>query len=171
MKANEIKANGNCKKVRCITNGNLYGSVTEAAKAAKVAVPSMCYALKHKSKCKGNEYRFEYEMYRFAPKMGERISELTAENEILKAKAEAWDKYLAEKEAEEKRLTRETEARNRAIAKQEAKVDRLEAKWNRRKEALQKALREEQEAYAEYCKEIEKLNELNTSETVEWEVV
>ena len=180
-----MKANGNCKKVRCITNGNLYCSVSEAAKANGVSVPSMSYAITHKTKSKGNEYRFEHDMYRFIPKIAERLSEVTEENATLKAKAEAWDAYQAELEAqrkaEEKRLEEEAKAKAKhdaAVAKQEAKVAKLEAKHNRKSEAITKAERalrkakdEECNAWLELCTAIDELNELNASETVEWEVM
>lgn len=163
-------ANGNCKKVRCITTGKLYGSVNDAANANGVSGASMSYALKHKSKSKGNVFVFAHEEYRYIPKMAERISEVTEENAQLKAKAEAWDKYVAEKEAEERRIAKAKELHDAAVVKAEAKVAKLEAKYERKADALDKAKVEARKAFVDLEKAIEELNALNADMTVEWEV-
>lgn len=140
-------AHGNNKLVRCVTDGRLYASVGATAKVTGVSPSCISYAIKNKTKSKGKEYRFEEDMWKYGPKMGERISELTAENETLKAKAAAWDAYQAELEAarkaEEKRLAEiakaEEEAR-KAEEKRQMEISKAKARLARCYEAEQRKL-------------------------------
>lgn len=154
-------AHGNNKLVRCVTDGRLYASVGATAKVTGVSPSCISYAIKNKTKSKGKEYRFEEDMWKYGPKMGERISELTAENETLKVKARLWDAYQAELEAarkaEEKRLAE--------IAKAEEEARKAEAKRQKEKErAKARVERLRLQVERKYNSYHEALNQLNNAE-------
>lgn len=165
-----IKRKGSCKKVVNATQGKTYSSVTEAAFDIGVHISAVSYAVRHETPCKGNMLYFENKAYKYVPKIMHSLADANAENATLKAKAEAWDRYVAEKEAEERRLVREAEAHEKAIAKAEAKVAKLEAKYERKTLALNKVKSEAREAFVELEKAIAELNELNADMTINWEV-
>ena len=119
------KINGNCKAVRCLTNGKYYHSVKEAAKANGVTFQAMSYAVRKGRPCKGNEYSFESRTEINMMKMASNL-------ETLRAKADAYDRLIAEQEAERKAK----EMREKRIADLTVKVehhreivDKAYAKW------------------------------------------
>ncbi len=109
------KINGNCKAVRCLTDGKYYHSVKEAAKANGVTCPSMSYAISKGTLCKGKEFSFESKMEINVMKMASRLSEM----ETLRAKANAYDQLMAQQEADRKAK----EMHEKRIADLTAKVE------------------------------------------------
>lgn len=129
---NNIKRNGNCKGVRCITDGKFYPAMYEAAKAADVSSSSMSYAIKHKTPCNGKQYRWERDTENNVMEMGNNL-------EAFSAKALAYDRLMAKQEAERKaeeerqeKLRKAKEDHAKAIVKAREKVARLEAEHERR---------------------------------------
>ena len=142
MKANEIRINGNCKGVRCLTDGKFYPGMKFTAKEAGVSSSSMSYAIKHKTPCKGKRYAWESETEENVMEMGRQLSEM----DVLRAKAIAYDKLMmeqkAKEEAEARRLEAERKAKEeheKAVAKAKSKVDMYAAEVERRKARLQLA--------------------------------
>lgn len=109
------KINGNCKAVRCLTNGNYYSSVKEAAKANGVTCSTMSYAINKGGRCKGKEFSFESKTEANIMKMASNLSEM----EMWKAKAEAYDLMMARQEADRKAK----EMHDKRIADLTAKVE------------------------------------------------
>ena len=172
QKANEIQFphNGNCKKVRDITNNISYGSVTEAAKKNGVSLPAMSVAIRNGYLCNGFHFMFEEELHKNtdvlcaenakANARADRAEAKVAEMESEMAEFHQWKmeqeaKRKAEEEArrkEEARLERERKAeekRKAKIAKLEAEVerrskntDKLYDKWQKENALLIKAERE-----------------------------
>ena len=150
---NEFPTNGNCKKVRNITNNTDYGSVTEAAKRNNVSISVMSTAINKGYLCNGYRFMFVEELHKNTDKLCEenaKANERAAKAEArlsdmadVIAKAKAYDKLMAEQEAkrkaEEKRLEMERKAKEeheKAIAKAKDKAARYEAEFERRKEKL-----------------------------------
>lgn len=139
QKANANHINGNSKGVRCLTDGKYYPRMKDAAKEACVTPSSMSYAIKNKTLCKGKKYAWESDSEANVMEMGRQLSEV----DILRAKANAYDKLKAEQEAkrkaEEERLERERkeeEKRQKLIAQKKEKIAQYEAEVERRKAKL-----------------------------------
>lgn len=109
------KINGNCKAVRCLTNGKYYASVKEAAEANGVSMPSMSYAIHKGTRCNGKEFGFEINMEKNIMKMASNLSEATISREEM-AEFYAW-------KAEQDALRKANEAREKKIAYLTAKVE------------------------------------------------
>ena len=136
MKNIKTKKNGNCKGVRCLTDGKYYPAMYEAASAVHVSSSSMSYAIKHKTLCKGKRYAWENETESNVMEMGRNLSE-------MEAKAKAYDMLMlaqkANEEAEAKRkeeLRKANEKRNAKIAKAKEKITEREAVVKRYEEKL-----------------------------------
>lgn len=143
---NNIPTNGNCKAVRDITNNIKYGSVTEAARANGVTIPTMSQAINNKHLCNGKSFRFEKDLH-------ENTDELCAENAKANARAVRAEARVAEMEsemaefrkwqAEQERIRKQQEAERKAkeelekaIAKMNEKVTMYQAEVERRKAKL-----------------------------------
>jgi hypothetical protein len=172
QKANEIKfpTNGNCKRVKDITTGKEYGSITETAIILGVTGQAVSAAIKNEGWCKGHRLILVKDLHdnidtlceesakanARADRAEAKISEMETEMaEYRKWKAEQEAKRKAEEEvrkAEEARLERERkeeEKRQKLIAQKKNKIAQYEAEVERRKAKL---------AYAEQklmCAEIE----------------
>lgn len=132
-KANHI--NGNCKAVRCLTNGKYYHSLKEAAAANGVKSSTMSRAINKGGRCNGKEFGFEINMEKNIMKMASNLSTMEISREEM-AEFYAWK---AEKEAEAKRLEAERKAKEdhaKEVAKATEKVARYEAEYERRKAKL-----------------------------------
>lgn len=136
---NEIRINGNCKAVRCTTDGAFYPGMKYAAEAAGVSSAYMSNAIKNKTACKGKHYRWESETKANVVEMGRNL-------EVFRAKADAYDRLMAKQEAERKaeeerqeKLRKAKEEHQKAIAKAQSKVDMYEAECERRKARLKLA--------------------------------
>ncbi len=87
------RTNKNCKAVYCITTGEIYASVIDAAEANNVTVAAMSGALCGRVKlCKGK--RFCY-----VSRMMEHLEEINAANRMRIAKVEAYDADLGRRNA------------------------------------------------------------------------
>lgn len=170
QKANENRINGNCKGVRCLTDGKFYPAMKFAAKEVGVSSSSMSYAIKHKTPCKGKRYAWESETEENVMEMGRQLSEM----ETLRANANArannaevklaemetelaeFRKWKAEQEAkrkaEEARLERERkeeEKRQAKVTKLEDKIERLETLIDRKRNEEQKLVNKRNKALDE----------------------
>ena len=144
-KANHI--NGNCKAVRCLTNGKYYHSLKEAAEDNGVRCSTMSYAISKGGKCKGKEFGFESNMEKNIMKMASNLSEMEISREEM-AEFYAWK---AEKEAEAKRIEAERKAKEdheKAVTKAKEKFARYKAENERRYAKLR--LLEDKMSEAEY---------------------
>lgn len=130
------KRNGNCKAVRCLTNGKFYHSVKEAAEDNGVHVSAISFAIRKGGTCKGKEFGFEANMEKNIMKMASNLSQM----EISTSEMAEFYAWKAEKEAEAKRLEAERkakEAKAKRIAIVRDKIEyyngvakKAEAKWN-----------------------------------------
>lgn len=127
-----MKINGNCKGVRCLTNGKFYHGMKYAAMEAGVTCSSMSYAIKHKTPCKGNRYAWESEMEANVMAMGLQLSEKETEMEMLRAKANAYDMLMLEQKAKEEAERKAKEEQEKAVTKAKEKVARYQAEMERR---------------------------------------
>ena len=172
INTNEIKfpTNGNCKKVRDITNNISYGSVTEAAKKNGVSLPVMSVAIRKGYLCKGSHFMFEEDLHKNtdvlcaenakanarAVKAEARVTKMEAEMAEFhqwkveqEAKRKAEEKARREEEARLAKIRKEEEKRKAKIAKLEAEIERrskrtdnLYDKWQKENELLIQAERE-----------------------------
>lgn len=132
------KINGNCKAVRCLTNGKYYHSVKEAAIDNGVHFSAISYAIRKGGKCNGKEFGFEANMEKNIMAMASNLSQ--SESEMAEFRA-----WKAEKEA----LRKANEAREMRIGVVRDKVNHLrdvvskaEAKW---KDAMNQLMAYERE--------------------------
>jgi hypothetical protein len=157
-KANEINfpTNGNCKKVKDLTTGKEYGSITETAIVIEVTAQAVSNAIKNKTLCKGHRFilvkdlhdnievlceesakanaRADKAIVR-ATKAEAKLSEMEAEmaefrkwKAYQEAKRRAEEKARKEEEARLERERKEEEKRQKLIEKAQANVDRWEKK-------------------------------------------
>lgn len=133
---------GNCKRLKC-TNGKDYNSFREAMIDFNASYTSIRNAVKNGTVYKGHRFALESEKDKCISMMQEQLTE----NEIIKAKAAAWDAYQAELEAErkaeEKRLAdiakAEEEAR-KAKEKRHMEISKAKARLARCYESEQRKL-------------------------------
>ena len=134
-----IKRNGNCKAVRCLTNGKYYHSVKEAAEDIGVHHSAVSFAIRKGGTCKGKEFGFEQNMEKNIMKMASNLSQM----EISTTEMAEFYAWKAEKEAEAKRIEAELKAKemhDAKIAKAKEKVARCEAIVDRYKGKLEMAM-------------------------------
>ena len=139
------KANGNCKKVRCITTNTTYNSVKEAAKANNVAGSTMSVAINRGYVCNGNLFIFEEDLHKkeSADKMCEQIvREKTRADraEATRDEMAEFRKWKAEQEAiraAEEKARKEEEKRQEMLTKAKEKVARYRARREKVSESLQ----------------------------------
>lgn len=132
MKNINTKKNGNCKGVRCLTDGKYYPAMYEAASAIHVSSSSMSYAIKHKTLCKGKRYAWENETESNVMEMGRNLSE-------MEAKAKAYDMLMLAQKANEEAEAKRQEELRKAREKRERKIAELKAKVNHQQEVVDKA--------------------------------
>ena len=93
IKANGIHTRKNHKPVMCITTGEVYASVLDAAKANDVSFSAMSLACCGRSNsCKGKRFCF-------VANVTEHLDEIAHCIRIREAKVNAYDEYHARKEA------------------------------------------------------------------------
>ena len=97
------KINGNCKAVRCLTNGKYYNSVKEAAADIGVHHSAVSFAIRKGGKCKGKEFGFVANMEKNIMKMASNLSTREICNEEM-AEFYAWKAEKKAKEEKEKRI-------------------------------------------------------------------
>lgn len=145
-----------CKVVLCIDTGEVFASVTDAAKHAETYATEMSKHLHGKYKTiKGKRYVF-------LSKMSENLENIFANMRKLQEKANKYDAIIAEIEAAQRA---EEEARL-AEEKRIADIEKARKKWERRKEIRQRKEEEqakakalEIEAYDEYIALVGNANE------------
>lgn len=138
IKAHGKHINGNSKPVFCITTGEVFASVIDAAEKAGVCAGTMSYAITHSPEgatCKGNRYCFISNVMTYLNEISQCINE-------RETKANAWDAMMAEeraaREAEEARQKEMTTV-EALIAKLEAKAEKLRADQNNNAKLLYEA--------------------------------
>lgn len=148
QKANEINfpTNGNCKKVKDLTTGKEYGSITETAIIIGVTAQAVSNAIKNEGWCKGHRLMLLKELHDNidvicdeSAKANARADRAEAREKALLEEMAEFRKWKAEKEAEERRLEEERkakEAHDKAIAKAQEKVSKYEAMRERKAEQL-----------------------------------
>lgn len=93
IKAHGVHARKNHKPVMCITTGEVYASVLDAAEANEVSYAAMSWACCGKSKtCKGKRFCF-------VANITEHLDEIAECMRIREAKAKAYDEINAKQEA------------------------------------------------------------------------
>lgn len=153
IEAHGIHTNGNCKAIFCIEKGKVYTSMTDAAMDLGCSLDAVSNVIRNKQKtCKGYHLVLMSKANEALPQMAERLSEI----DMLRAKAIAYDKLMAEQkakeEAEAKRLERERKAeekRKAEITKLENKIERLESLIDRERDKTQKLVDKRNKALAE----------------------
>ena len=130
--------NRNAKPVYCISTGEIFASVTDAAKAIGSSTNNLSAHLTGvTSHCKGKRLCY-------LSKVTENLNEIASEFRIRNEKVAAYDKFLAEQEAIRKA--------NEELAKHKANV-----------ESLRKRLAEEQALMLEAEEKLNTLTETNVT--------
>lgn len=93
IKAHGVHARKNHKPVLCITTGEIYASVLDAADANGVTIGSMSWA------CCGKTHKCQGKRFCFVANVTEHLDEIAECLRIREAKASAYDKICAKKEA------------------------------------------------------------------------
>ena len=120
--------NRNCKPVFCITTGEIFSSVGDAAEAMGVDITTMSHALVGKIKvCKGK--RFCY-----VANITEHLEEISQQTQSRNQKVLAYDEIFGRKEA----LNRATEK----LAKHKARYEKLAKRLEREIDLMHEAERE-----------------------------
>ena len=120
--------NKNCKPVFCITTGEIFSSVTDAAETVGVHPVTMTCALGGKIKtCKGKRFCFVSEIT-------EHLEEISQQTQNRNEKVIAYDKAMAKKEA----LSKATEK----LAKHKARYEKLAQQLEREIDLIHEAERE-----------------------------
>lgn len=109
----------NCKAVYCITTGEVYASVTDAAEAIGVTLTAMSWALSGRSKsCKGKRFCYINQIV-------EHLDEIATNSRSREAKVVAYNEMVEKQEK---------------IRKAQAKVDKHDARISELQEALNKEM-------------------------------
>lgn len=139
------KINGNCKAVRCLTNGKYYHSVKEAAEDNGVHFSAISYAIRKGGKCNGKEFGFEVNMEKNIMKMASNLSE----REISASEMAEFYAWKAEQEA----LRKANEAREKRIGVVRDKIEHLKSVAKKTQEKYISTMVQ----IAEYTRELEEL--------------
>lgn len=114
--------NGNCKPVFCITTGEIYSSVTDAAEKNGVTISAISCAVLGKTKnCNGKQFCLVTELE-------EHLNEISKSITTNRKKAISYDTMMAEKERISKaneRLARHREACEKLRQQMEAEMKAL----------------------------------------------
>ena len=127
--------NANAKPVFCIDTGEVYASMTDAAEAVGVSLPSMTQTISGKSKtCKGKRYCLVRDITEHIAEISEcmraRENKINAYDEIMfrqQAQQRAMENYEKHKAACEK-LAEKLENEKSLLAKAEAELSNLQLK-------------------------------------------
>ena len=118
IKATGEHFNGNSKPVFCITTGEVFASVTDAAKTIGSSLSNLSAHLTGiTTHCKGKRLCFLSEVT-------EHLDEIASEFRIRSEKVAAYDKILAEQEAIRK-ANEELARRKEELAKHKANIEKL----------------------------------------------
>lgn len=145
---NQFPTNGNCKKVKDLTTGKEYGSITETAIVIEVTAQAVSSAIKNKTLCKGHRLVLVKDLHDNIEVLCEESAKANAraekaiaravnaeaklsEMEELRAKAKAYDKLMADQEAKRKAERARIEKERKEEEKRQAKITKLEDKIER----------------------------------------
>ena len=132
VKATGEHFNGNAKPVFCITTGEVFASVTDAAKAVGSSQNNLSAHLAGiTSHCKGKRFCF-------ISKVTEHLDEIAIEFRTRSEKVAAYDKILAEQEAIRK-ANEELARRKEEIAKHKENIKKLRAQLEKETASMQEA--------------------------------
>lgn len=128
----EITAQGKrtskcCKPVMCLTTGEVFASVCDAADNANCKQSTMSYAIANHNNCKGNRYCFVADVL-------EHLDELAENLRIREGKVRAYDEIMRQKNA-----TQEAAAN---LAKRKANCAKLQAQLEKETQLLHEAEQE-----------------------------
>lgn len=132
IKAIGNRYNGNCKPVLCITTGEVYVSLTEAAKANNTTLSNMSWVITGRMKtCKGKRFCLVADAMDHIDEIAEVIrdknikaAKYDAEQERIRAKQEA-NELLEQRKAKYLKLQQETDQAKKLLEDAEAKVNAL----------------------------------------------
>lgn len=120
LTAKGIHTNGNTKPVFCITTGEVFTSVHDAARATGIAQSSLSYSLQDPARtCKGKKFCFVTDMAEHLEEMAECIR-----------KANEYDKIVAKKNAI-KNAEENVKNTEENVAKYRAKLEKLRAQFEK----------------------------------------
>ena len=139
------KRNGNCKAVRCLTNGKYYHSVKEAAEDLGVHCSAISFAIRKGGTCKGKEFGFESNMEKNIMKMASNLSE----REISESEMAEFYAWKEEQEA----IRKANEAREMRIGVVKDKIEKLKSVAKKTQEKYIATMVQ----IAEYARELEDL--------------
>lgn len=137
--------NKNCKPVFCITTGEIFASVTDAAKANNVHISSVTGAMTGKSKTINGK------RFCLLSKCAEHMDEISEAMQTRYTKSIAYDTIIARQEAVRKANETYDRARNTVLAKKEA-LKKIQLKYTTAEVELRDAERMLAEAEAEVKK-------------------
>ena len=142
--------NGNCKRVKDLTTGKEYGSITETAITLKVTGQAVSSAIRNNSYCKGHKLMLVKDLHDNIEALCEENAKANKRADKYEAKLKSMEEEMAEyrlwkaeREAEAKRIEAERKAKEdheKAIAKAKAKIEMYTAECERREAKLQLAV-------------------------------
>lgn len=173
IEAQGTHTNGNTKSVVRIDPPAFFTSVTDAAKDAEVHVSVMSNHVRGMYKtCKGKVYMFADDprvISVMAQQLSKKDKEIAymehkqSELDELKAKADAYDKLMAEQEAARKAEERRLERERKAEEKRQKKMKRLNDKIEHYGEQISKIDKKRENLYSEMIKAIDELESLKNN--------
>lgn len=178
QKANEIKfpTNGNCKKVKDLTTGKEYGSITETAIVIGVTSQAVSNAIQSKSLCKGHRLILVKDLHdnievlcaenAKANARANRAEAKLSEMEELRAKAKAYDKLMADQETKRKAEEAQIEKERKEEEKRQAKITKLEDEIERLETRIDEERAKTQKLVTKRNKALEELKALNNGKEV-----
>ncbi len=144
--------NGNTKPVMCITTGEVYTSVTDAAEKNNTTLQNMSVCIRRQRKLRsGKRFCFVSEVNEHLEEMTSNLKTMATKYAELEAKAAAYDAWMAEQEAKRK-----------AEEKRQARIADLSEKLERRRancELLEAKLQKETAKFMKIENELKMLQE------------
>ena len=148
--------NGNTKPVMCITTGEVYTSVTDAAEKNNTTLPNMsaCIRLQRKLRS-GKRFCFVSEVNEHLEEITSNLKTMATKYAEQEAKVAAYDAWMAEQEAKRK-----------AEEKRQAEIDKASKKRDRWNEICKLREAKLQEAVSKYMEAENELKMLQEGESV-----
>ncbi len=144
--------NGNTKPVMCITTGEVFTSVTDAAEKNNTTLQNMSACIRRQRKLRsGKRFCFVSEVNEHLEEMTSNLKTMATKYAELEVKAAAYDAWMAEQEAKRK-----------AEEKRQARIADLSEKLERRRancELLEAKLQKETAKFMKIENELKTLQE------------